>query len=168
MRLNTLTIAKARAALDAGEISSRELTEACLQETRSLNGALNAVIETYEDTAIAEAERADTRRVQGKSEGALDGIPLAFKDVMLLQGRHITAGSKILHGYVAPTDATVIRKLKEQGAVFVGRTNMDEFAMGSSTERSAYGPTKHPRDPDRVPGGSSGGSAVAVAADFCL
>lgn len=167
-RLNELTIAEARSRLDADDISAEELTRACLDETRSLNGALNAYLETFEDDAIEAAKRSDGRRADGSRLGVLDGIPIALKDNILVQGKRATAGSKILENHVAASDATVARKLKEQGAVILGRTNMDEFAMGSSTERSAYGPTKHPRDPDRVPGGSSGGSAVAVAANFAL
>jgi aspartyl-tRNA(Asn)/glutamyl-tRNA(Gln) amidotransferase subunit A len=142
-KINQLTISEARKLLDAGEISSHELTQACLDETRSLNGALNAFVEVYEDDALASARQSDARLAAGKKLGALDGIPLGMKDNILIQGKKATAGSKILSGYVATTDATVTRKLKEQGAVFVGRANMDEFAMGSSTERSAYGPTKH-------------------------
>jgi aspartyl-tRNA(Asn)/glutamyl-tRNA(Gln) amidotransferase subunit A len=165
--LNQLTIAEARSMLDAGKISSVELTQSCLAEIRSRNGALNAYLEVFEEDAIGEAKRSDELRAAGSTRGILDGIPLAIKDNITIQGKHVTAGSKILEGYVGVADATVTRKLKGQGAVLLGRTNMDEFAMGSSTEHSAYGPTKHPRDPERVPGGSSGGSAVAVAADLC-
>ncbi len=167
-RLNELTITEARSQLDAGEISSLDLTQACLSEIRSLNGALNAFLEVFEEDALAAARASDERRARGERLGVLDGIPLAMKDNILFQGHKATAGSKMLATHVAASDATVIRMLKEQGAVILGRTNMDEFAMGSSTEHSAYGPTHHQRDPERVPGGSSGGSAVAVAAHFCL
>jgi len=183
--LNELTITEARSMLDAGEVSSVELTRACLDEIKSRDGALHAFLETFEDDALSAARQSDERSHpdlasgratgdltptlrRGVRLGTLDGIPLALKDNMLVQGKHASSGSKILEGYVATTDATVTRKLKEQGAVFLGRTNMDEFAMGSSTEHSAYGPTHHPQDPERVPGGSSGGSAVAVAAHFSL
>ena len=167
-RLNELTITEARSQLDAGEISSLDLTQACLNEIQSLNGALNAFLEVFEEDALAAARASDERRARGERLGVLDGIPLAIKDNILFQGHKATAGSKMLATHVAASDATVTRKLKEQGAVILGRTNMDEFAMGSSTEHSAYGPTHHQRDPERVPGGSSGGSAVAVAAHFCL
>lgn len=167
-KLNELTIAEARAMLDRGEASSREIATACLDEIRNRNESLNAVLETFEGDALAEADRSDGRRARGERNGVLDGIPLALKDNILVQGKRASAGSKMLQSHVAASDATVTRKLKEQGAVLLGRTNMDEFAMGSSTERSAYGPTRHPLDPERVPGGSSGGSAVSVAADFCL
>jgi len=167
-RLNELSIAEARSMLDRGETSSLELTNACLDEIRSIDGALHSLLETYADDAKESAKRADERRERGERAGVLDGLPIIIKDNILLQGKPATAGSKILAGHIAASDATVTRKLKEQGSVILGRANMDEFAMGSSTERSAYGPTHHPMDPERVPGGSSGGSAVAVAADLCL
>lgn len=166
--LNELSLTEARAALDAGTISSEQLTKDCLTKSKGLNGALNAFLEIYENEALEQARRADGRREQGKIAGPLDGIPLALKDNILNQGHVVSAGSKMLATHVSASDATVTRKLKEQGAVILGRANMDEFAMGSSSERSAYGPTHHPRDPERVPGGSSGGSAVAVAADFAI
>ncbi|MDD5437746.1 MAG: Asp-tRNA(Asn)/Glu-tRNA(Gln) amidotransferase subunit GatA [Patescibacteria group bacterium] len=166
--LNELTIKEARELLDKGEITSRKLTEACLDQIKSLDGALHAFIEVFENDALEAADKSDIRRAEGNTLGKLDGIPLAIKDNMLLQGKPCSAGSKILRGYVAAYDSTAVRKLIEAGAVILGRTNMDEFAMGSSTEHSAYGPTKHPRDIERVPGGSSGGSAVAVAANMCL
>jgi aspartyl-tRNA(Asn)/glutamyl-tRNA(Gln) amidotransferase subunit A len=168
MSLNTLTISEARAKLDAGQVTSVELTRTCLDAIEAIDRTTHAYLETWKDQALEEAKQSDDRRAQGKLLGALDGIPLALKDNMLVQGRKVSAASKILEGYVATNDGTVVRKLKDQGAVLLGRTNMDEFAMGSSTENSAYGITHHPKDPERVPGGSSGGSAVAVAANLCL
>ncbi|MDD5726341.1 MAG: Asp-tRNA(Asn)/Glu-tRNA(Gln) amidotransferase subunit GatA [Patescibacteria group bacterium] len=166
--LNEITIAEARKLLDEGVATSKELTQACLTQIQSLDGALHAFLEVYADDALAAADQSDQRRTDGNVLSKLDGIPVAIKDNMLLQGKACTAGSKILQGHIAAYNSTAVRKLMEAGAVILGRTNMDEFAMGSSTEHSAYGPTKHPRDPERVPGGSSGGSAVAVAANMCL
>ncbi|MHB8831522.1 MAG: amidase, partial [Patescibacteria group bacterium] len=166
--LNEITIAEARKLLDEGVVTSKELTEACLTQIKSLDGALHAFLEVYAEDALVAADQSDQRRTDGNVLSKLDGIPVAIKDNMLLQGKACTAGSKILQGHIAAYNSTAVRKLMEAGAVILGRTNMDEFAMGSSTEHSAYGPTKHPRDPERVPGGSSGGSAVAVAANMCL
>ena len=166
--LNELTITQAREMLDAGETSSRDIAQACLDQIRGMNDALNAYVGVYADDALKAADNADSRRADGRVLGPLDGIPVGIKDNMMLQGKPCTGGSRILHNHVASYDATAVRKLLEGGAVILGRTNMDEFAMGSSTEHSAYGPTKHPRDPERVPGGSSGGSAVAVAANLAL
>ncbi len=164
--LNELTIAEARVLLDKGEISSVDLTQACLTQIKGLNGALNAFLEVFEEKALEAARLSDDRRKVGTVLGPLDGIPLGMKDNILIQGNIASAGSKMLANHVAASDAAVTRKLKEQGAILIGRTNMDEFAMGSSTERSAFGPTRHQSDPERVPGGSSGGSAVSVAANF--
>ncbi|MDO8583720.1 MAG: Asp-tRNA(Asn)/Glu-tRNA(Gln) amidotransferase subunit GatA [bacterium] len=163
-----VTIAGAGEALKAGTFSSQELTAVYLKQIKSLNGALNAYLTVFEDGALQNAKLSDVRRAAGEARGVLDGVPIAIKDNLLFQGERTTAGSKILENYTATNDATVVRKLREAGAVILGKTNMDEFAMGSSTEHSAYGPTKHPRDPERVPGGSSGGSACAVAADLCV
>lgn len=165
--LNELTLTEARAALDAGDITSAALTDACLDAIKKTDETTNAYLEVWHEEAQKEAAAADTRRASGSVLGPLDGIPLAIKDNLRMNGRHVTAASKILEGYKATGDATVIAKLKAQGAVFLGRTNMDEFAMGASTETSAYGPTHHPKDPAYVPGGSSGGSAVAAAAHLC-
>ncbi len=160
-------IAQARLSLDSGEISSRELTQRYLDQIQGLNGALNAFLDVYSDEALEAADRSDQRRLDGNVLSPMDGIPIALKDNLMLQGKRCTAGSKILANYTASYDATVVRKLKEAGSVFLGKTNMDEFAMGSTCESSAFGPAKNPRDPERVPGGSSGGSGVAVAADLC-
>lgn len=167
MDLNGLTIATARRALDSKEYSALELTEAYLKNIREKNGEIHAYLEVWEDSAREEAKRADEMIAAGKSQ-PLTGIPLAIKDNILIEGRIASSASKILENYRASYDATVIKKLKAQGAVFLGRTNMDEFALGSSTENSAYGPTKNPHDLSRVPGGTSGGSTAAVAANMAL
>ena len=167
MDLSKLTIAEARRALDAKEYSSLDLTEAYLAAIKEKDADIHAYLEVWEDSAREEAKRADEMIAQGKSM-QLTGIPIAMKDNILIEGRIASSASKILENYTASYDATATSKLKAQGAVFLGRTNMDEFAMGSSTENSAYGPTKNPRDTSRVPGGSSGGSAAAVAAGLAL
>jgi len=164
--LKSLTIAKARKALDGKQFSAVDLAQAYLTEIEKKNPELNAYLEVYDDV-LEQAKVADERIAKGESYPLL-GIPLAIKDVILIDGKKITAGSKILEGYVGTYDATVIVKLKKQGAVFLGRTNTDEFAMGGSTENSAFGPTRNPADTSRVSGGSSGGSIAAVAADLAL
>ena len=166
MDIATLTIARARALLDTKEVSARELTENYLARIRDRNEKLNAYLEVFDD-ALKVAEAADEKIRTGTQE-ALTGIPLCSKDNILIQGRVASAASQILKTYRATYDATIIRKLKHAGAVFLGRTNMDEFALGSSTENSAFGVTRNPHDLDRVPGGSSGGSAAAVADGLAL
>lgn len=162
------TIRSVSEALSAGKISSKELTDEYLARAQSKNDDLNAYLTITSDEARAAAMASDERRSRGESLSVLDGVPIAIKDNILTKGIRTTGGSAILSNYVAPYDATVIARLREAGAVMIGKTNLDEFAMGGSTEHSAYGPTKHPTDPTRVPGGSSGGSAAAVAADLCV
>jgi aspartyl-tRNA(Asn)/glutamyl-tRNA(Gln) amidotransferase subunit A len=163
LELHHLTITAAAARLRAGEISSVELTEAFLRRIEALNPKLNAFLAVTADLALEQAREAD-RRLKTESATPLTGIPVAIKDVICVKGVPATAGSKILGGYVPPYNATVVEKLLAAGVVILGKTNTDEFAMGSSTENSAYGPTRNPWDTSRVPGGSSGGSAAAVAA----
>ena len=167
MNLESLTIAGARNALDAKEYSALELTNAYLEAIGKKDGELHAYLEVWEKEAREEAKAADEAIARNDIQ-PLTGIPLAMKDNILIEGRTASAASKILENYRASYDATVTKKLKAQKAVFLGRTNMDEFAMGSSTETSAYGVTKNPRDTRRVPGGSSGGSAAAVASGLAL
>ena len=167
MDLSKITIASARKSLDAKEFSARELTDAYLGEISKKDGEIHAYLEVWEKTAREEADRADSMIAAGEAK-ALTGIPIAMKDNILIKGRIASASSKMLEHYHASYDATVTKKLQEQGAVFLGRTNMDEFAMGSSTENSAFGPTKNPIDTKRIPGGSSGGSAAAVAGGMAL
>ncbi len=165
-KLNELSIIDASKKLAAKEISAVELAAACRRSIEEHNGSLNAYLEVFDDIE-AQAAAADARRVAGENHPLL-GIPLAIKDNILIEGRRASAASKMLENYVATYDATIISRLKGAGAVFLGRTNMDEFAMGGSTEHSAFGATRNPHDPTRVPGGSSGGSAAAVAAHMAL
>ena len=163
---NEFTITEAAQKLHSKEISVRELWDACISEAKKRNKELNAFLEIFsaDDVAIAEAQK----RIDADDTPLLCGIPLAIKDNILIEGRVASAASKMLENYRATYDATVIKKLKEAGALFIGRTNMDEFALGSSTENSAFGVTKNPHDPSRVAGGTSGGSAAAVAANMCI
>lgn len=164
--LKTLTIAKARLALKQGEFTARELVEASLKAIKDQDGELKAFLEVFED-ALIQADEAD-KKIRSGMDLPLLGIPLAVKDNMLVEGKISSAGSKILENFHAPIDSTAVRKLKEAGAIIIGRTNMDEFAMGSSTENSAYQVTRNPFDFERVAGGSSGGSAAAVGGDLVL
>jgi len=160
------------ARLRSGELSSREITEAHLEVAERQNHALNAWLVIERDKALAEADAADARLAAARAEGrhAVDalhpllGLPIAVKDLVSVAGGQCTAGSRILEGYIAPYDAHVTERLRDAGAVILGKTNMDEFAMGSSNEYSGFGPVSNPWDLDTVPGGSSGGSATAVAA----
>ena len=167
MELNKLTIKEARTLLDSGEIKAKEITLACLKKITECNKVLNACLLVDEAGALLAAEEAD-KRLESGEKGGLLGIPYLCKDNIMVKDLKITAASKILENYIAPYDATVIKKLKAAGAILLGKTNLDEFAHGASTENSAYGPTKNPLDLTRVPGGSSGGSAAAVAANLCL
>jgi aspartyl-tRNA(Asn)/glutamyl-tRNA(Gln) amidotransferase subunit A len=161
--LHTFSIGELGRRLSAKEISSVELTRHFLARIERLNPALNAVITLTGDAALAAAALADVRRARGEN-GPLLGIPLIHKDIFCTDGVRTSCGSRMLDNFVAPYDATVVARLKADGAVMLGKANMDEFAMGSSNETSYYGPVKNPWDRTRVPGGSSGGSAAATAA----
>lgn len=168
MELNKLTILQAHQGLKNKEFSSQELTKACVKAIKRKDKQINAFISVLADQSIEQARQADKKIASQGPDNFLHGIPLAIKDNILIDEVRCTAGSKILDNYMAVEDAAVIKKLKQKKAIFLGKTNMDEFAMGASTENSAYGPTKNPHNLDYVPGGSSGGSAAAVAADMCL
>lgn len=151
-------------ALVEGTTNSIEITTAFLNRIQKVDDQVHAFLHLDAEDMLTQSKESDLRRSQNQTLGPLDGVPIGLKDVIAVKGQPLTAASKILQNYVSPYDATVTRKLKKSGAVIGGRLNLDEFAMGSSTENSAYGATKNPWDLERVPGGSSGGSAAAVAA----
>lgn len=164
-----LTAHEIRALLDSREVSATEIVSSVLSRVSSLDGEINAYLRTMPDEAMAAAEEADRRlRGSGPAPGPLTGIPVLVKDNMSTAGTETTAASKILSGYIPPFDAEAVIRLKEAGAVIVGKSNLDEFAMGSSNEHSAFGAVKNPWDTKRVPGGSSGGAAAAVSAGECV
>ncbi len=167
MKLYELTIQSAHTLLKQKEISSQELTRAVLDRIHAVEKDVNAYITVADDLAMAQAELADKTISEGNIS-PLTGIPLAIKDLMCTKGLRTTCASKILENFVPPYNATVVEKLRNKGAVIVGKTNMDEFAMGSSNEHSGMKMTHNPWDLTRIPGGSSGGSAAAVAADMCI
>ena len=168
MGLTELTITQAHESLEKKEFSSLELTKSYLARIEKENKKINAFLTIASELALSQAKETDEKISRGEKIDVLAGVPTAVKDNILVEDTRCTAGSKILENYIAPYDATVIKKLREQNAVILGKTNLDEFAMGSSTENSAFFPTKNPLDLKRVPGGSSGGSAAAVAANECL
>ena len=160
------TIAQLSAALESKKISSEELTRLYIERCNKHNKSLNCFITITEEDALKKAKQADKKRFNG-GHNPLTGIPIAQKDIFCTRGTKTTCGSKMLDNFIAPYDATVIKKMNDAGFIMLGKTNMDEFAMGSSNETSFYGPVKNPWDTSRVPGGSSGGSASAVAARLC-
>jgi aspartyl-tRNA(Asn)/glutamyl-tRNA(Gln) amidotransferase subunit A len=168
MDIQQLTIKSTKHALENKEFSCVDLVSEIFNRIRKHDGDVHAFLELTEELAIEQAEKVDAKISRGEKLGALEGIPIAIKDVIATKGIKTTAASKILENYIPPYDATVVKKLKEAGAIIIGKTNCDEFAHGASTENSAYGPSHNPWDLERSPGGSSGGSAAALSAGFCL
>lgn len=167
IELKNITIKKAQEGLKNKDFSSKELTKAFLEKIEKEDKNVNAFLDVFKEEALERAKKADERIAKGEID-ALTGIPCSIKDNMLIKGKRCTAGSKMLEKYIASYNAHCIEKLNKQGAVILGKTNLDEFAMGSSCENSAFFPTKNPHDKTRVPGGSSGGSAASVASDMCV
>src|SRR5438105_1808672 len=153
------TTGELRERLASGELSAEFVTQSCLSAIRERDPRLRAFLSVYEEPALAQARAIDAKRRAGQPPGKLAGVPIAVKDVICIRGERTTCGSKILANYRPPFDAHVISRLREADAVLIGKTNMDEFAMGSSTENSAFQVTRNPWDFERIPGGSSGGSA---------
>jgi len=168
MQLTDLTITQAHQGLVKKEFSALELCKVYLDKIKESDREISAFLTINKDLVLSQAKKIDDLISAGKKLPILAGIPSAIKDNILVEGLKCTAGSKILENYIAPYNATVIKKLKEADCVILGKTNLDEFAMGSSTENSAFGPTRNPHDLSRVPGGSSGGSAAAVAGNLCV
>jgi len=168
MDLHALTIHQLHGLLVKKEVTSREVTEALYRRIHAVDGKIRAYLLLTEEKAIRQADQVDRKIARGEQIGDLAGVPLGLKDILCTKGIETTCASKILKGYVPFYDATVIQRLKERDGVFLGKLNMDEFAMGSSTENSGFQITHNPWDVDRIPGGSSGGSAAAVAADECI
>ena len=168
MKLHQLTIHELQEKLKKAEVSSEEITASVFQRVDAVEDRVHSYITLMRESALEQAQAADQRIKQGRTVGPLDGIPIALKDILCTKGVTTTCGSRMLHNYIPPYDATITAKLRAAGAVFVGKANMDEFAMGSSTETSYFAVTKNPWDLERIPGGSSGGSASSVAADECI
>lgn len=164
--LESLTISDIRKGLHEKLFSASDLVERCLARIEESDTRINAFVSLFRESALAHAKEVDKKIASGESLSGLEGIPYALKDNILAEGELCTASSKMLKTYRAPYDATVVRALKEEGAILLGKTNLDEFAMGSSTENSAFGVTRNPHDPERVAGGSSGGSAAAVTSSM--
>ncbi|MDD4871416.1 MAG: Asp-tRNA(Asn)/Glu-tRNA(Gln) amidotransferase subunit GatA [Kiritimatiellae bacterium] len=160
--VRNMTVHEALSLMERRECTSEQIIRGLLDEIRAVDGRIDAYLMVNEDDAINQAKAADRARAEGK-KGKLLGVPIAVKDILNVRGQQCTCASRILSGYVSPYDATAVARLRSEGAVFVGRTNLDEFAMGSTTENSGFKVTKNPRNTDYVPGGSSGGSAAAVA-----
>jgi len=168
MKLDKLTITEIHQGLIKKEFSATELTKTFLNKIGKIDKEIFSYLTVTEELALSQARHVDELLTKGEKIPLLAGIPFAVKDNILVKGVKCTAASRILENYIAPYDATCIKKIKAQGAIILGKTNLDEFAMGSSTEHSAFGPTRNPYDLERVPGGSSGGSAAAVASGLCI
>ncbi|MFN3605526.1 MAG: amidase, partial [Leptonema sp. (in: bacteria)] len=168
MSFEELTIKNFYLGLKTKKFKALEIVQVLLKIIKEKDKDIRAYLNLFEEKAIIQAENIDLKIARGEEINILEGVPLAVKDNILIKGEKTTAASRILQGYIASYDATAISKLKEKNVIFLGKTNLDEFAMGSSTENSAFGPTKNPYDLSRVPGGSSGGSAAAVGANMAI
>lgn len=168
MEIESLTIDAVRAGIASGKVKATDVAERHYARIGERDGVINSFLALSRERALAQAAKIDEKAAKGDELPPLAGVPIGIKDVLVMQGAPATAGSLILKGYRPPYDATSVTKLEGAGAVLLGKLNCDEFAMGSSNENSAYGPVLNPRALDRVPGGSSGGSAAAVAGDFAV